>query len=199
MIDLSHRQFEILFETLIWADGSENKTSTEHCVQFATNKEIDRDIFQMMCALNGYRTSSIQRVRFEGAKPVFAVSACSRGYCHINPGRSKRVPTGGVDVWCVVVPNQTLVLRRNGNVFVCGNTHREDTATIVFPSVGLVKAFNPGCLCSMQPIWMTSDCTSWSHGYAVDIIAKSDNFQRLHVPIWRGESLTGAMIERFKS
>jgi hypothetical protein len=78
-------------------------------------------------------------------------------------------------------------------------THREDSATLVFPSVGLVKAFNPGCLCSMQPIWMHSDPTSWSHGYAVDIISKSENFQRLHVPIWRGESLAGAMIERFKS
>ena len=85
-----------------------------------------------------------------------------------------------------------------GNVtFFC--THREDTATIVFPSVGLVKAFNPGCLCSLQPVWMHSDPTSWSHGYAIDVVAASDNFQRLHVPIWRGESLAGAMIERFKS
>jgi hypothetical protein len=78
-------------------------------------------------------------------------------------------------------------------------THREDTATVVFPSVGLVKAFNPGCLCTMQPVWMNSDPSNWSQGYAVDIVAASENFQRLHVPIWRGESLAGAMIERFKS
>jgi hypothetical protein len=78
-------------------------------------------------------------------------------------------------------------------------THREDTASIVFPTVGLCKAFNPGCLCQMQPLWRHSDPTSWSQGYAVDIIAKSENFQRIHVPIWRGESLAGAMIERFKS
>lgn len=85
-----------------------------------------------------------------------------------------------------------------GNVtYFC--THREDTATVVFPAVGLVKAFNPGCLCTMQPVWMNSDPSNWSQGYAVDIIARSENFQRLHVPIWRGESLAGAMIERFKS
>jgi len=85
-----------------------------------------------------------------------------------------------------------------GNVtYFC--THREDTASIVFPSVGLVKAFNPGCLCQMQPIYRHSDPTTWSQGYAVDYIAKSGNFQRIHVPIWRGESLAVAMVERFKS
>lgn len=79
------------------------------------------------------------------------------------------------------------------------HTHREDTATMVFPGVGICKAFNPGCLCSIQPVWKHSDPTSWSQGYAVDIVAASGNFQRIHVPIWRGESLAGAMVERFKS
>jgi hypothetical protein len=81
--------------------------------------------------------------------------------------------------------------------FFC--THREDTATVVLPGVGMVKAFNPGCLCKMQPIWKHSDPTTWSQGYALDIIAKSGNFQRIHVPIWRGKSMAGAMIRRFKS
>lgn len=79
-----------------------------------------------------------------------------------------------------------------------GHTHREDTATIVFPGVGICKAFNPGCLCQIQPIYMHSDPDSWSQGYAIDFIAKSDLFQRVQVPIWRGESLAGAMTERFK-
>jgi hypothetical protein len=85
-----------------------------------------------------------------------------------------------------------------GNVtYFC--THREDSATIVFPAVGIVKAFNPGCLSQMQPIWKHSNPTSWSQGYAIDFVAKSGNFQRVHVPIWRGESLASAMVERFKS
>jgi len=88
--------------------------------------------------------------------------------------------------------------KTGGNVtYFC--THREDTATLVLPAVGLIKAFNPGCLCTMQPVWMNSDTTNWSQGYAIDIVSTSENFQRLHVPIWRGESLAGAMIERFKS
>ena len=90
------------------------------------------------------------------------------------------------------------VQKTAGNVtFFC--THREDTATIVYPGIGICKAFNPGCLSQMQPIWRHSDPTSWSQGYAIDFIAKSGNFQRVHVPIWKGESLAGAMVERFKS
>ena len=79
------------------------------------------------------------------------------------------------------------------------HSHQEDTATMVFPGVGICKAFNPGCLSQMQPIWQHSNPTSWSQGYGIDIIAKSGNFQRIHVPIWRGESLAGAMIQRFKA
>jgi len=79
------------------------------------------------------------------------------------------------------------------------HTHREDMATRVFPDVGLCKAFNPGCLCTIQPVWQNSNVTNWSQGYAIDFIAKSENFQRVHVPIWRGKSLAGAMVERFKS
>ena len=90
------------------------------------------------------------------------------------------------------------VSQTGGNVTYF-HTHREDTATRVFPAVGICKAFNPGCLCTMQPVWQNSNPTDWSQGYAIDFIAKSGNFQRVHVPIWRGESLAQAMIERFKS
>ena len=78
------------------------------------------------------------------------------------------------------------------------HSHKEDTATRVFPEAGIVKAFCPGCLCEMQPIWKHSDPSGWNQGYAVDFIAPSGNFQRVHVPIWRGESLANAMIACFK-
>jgi len=79
------------------------------------------------------------------------------------------------------------------------HTHSFDQSPRVYPSVGLVMAFSPGCLCEMQPMWRHSDPSGWNQGYDIDFIAASGNFQRIHVPIWRGESLAGAMIERFKS
>jgi hypothetical protein len=79
------------------------------------------------------------------------------------------------------------------------HTHTWDQSPQVFPVIGLVAGFCPGCLCEIQPMWKHSDPSGWNQGYDIDFIAKSGNFQRIHVPIWRGESLAGAMIERFKS
>lgn len=76
-------------------------------------------------------------------------------------------------------------------------THREDTATMVLPGVGLVKAYNPGCLCTMQPVWKNSDPTTWSQGYGIDFVEDGVS-HRVHVPIWKGVSRGQAMLARFK-
>jgi len=84
-----------------------------------------------------------------------------------------------------------------GNVtYFC--THREDTATIRYPQIGIVKAMNPGCLCRLQPIYQHSHPTTWSHGYGIHVIAKSGNFLPVHVPIQNGKSLAGSMVGRFR-
>jgi len=89
-------------------------------------------------------------------------------------------------------------LRTAGNVTYF-HTHREDSATVVFPSVGVIKAFCPGCLCQMQPLWKHSEPTNWSQGYSIDFIGEDDTFQRVQVPIWRGKSLAQSMIQRLQS
>lgn len=84
------------------------------------------------------------------------------------------------------------VTKTAGNV-VYAHTHREDSASVVLPAVGLVKAWNPGCLCQMQPLWQHSKPTDWSHGYGVQVIASSGNFLHLNIPIVDGQSLAGNM------
>jgi len=79
-----------------------------------------------------------------------------------------------------------------GNV-VFFHTHRADSATMVFPNVGLVTAWNPGCLCKLQRMWNHSDPTGWNHGYAIEFVSKNDNFLHIQVPISGGESLVGPM------
>lgn len=87
--------------------------------------------------------------------------------------------------------------RTAGNV-VYAHTHQEDTASAVLPGVGLVKAWNPGCLCQRQPLWRHSNPTGWSHGYAVQFISKSEEFLHINVPIWEGRSLIGQLIGKIK-
>lgn len=78
------------------------------------------------------------------------------------------------------------------------HTHKWDASSRVFPSIGLIAAFSPGCLSEMQPIWKHTEPSGWNQGYDIDFVTSSGTFQRVHVPIWRGESLAGTMIERFK-
>jgi len=77
-----------------------------------------------------------------------------------------------------------------------GHTHQCAMAAMTLPMQGIVKAFNPGCLCELQPMWRHSDPTNWNHGYNLEVIAKSDNFQHIHVPIQDGESLGCALLDR---
>jgi|GEM_PF-764656 len=78
------------------------------------------------------------------------------------------------------------------------HTHTWDQSPQVFPVIGLVAGFCPGCLCEMQPMWKHSDPSGWNQGYDIDFISARMNFQRIHVPFWHGESLAGSMIERVK-
>lgn len=88
--------------------------------------------------------------------------------------------------------------RTAGNV-VFAHTHVADVSTTVLPGVGLVTAWNPGCLCQRQPLWRHSNPTGWSHGYAVQLIAASEEFLHLQIPIWNGGSLVGSLRNHLHS
>lgn len=78
------------------------------------------------------------------------------------------------------------------------HTHREDSASLVLTGVGLVKAWNAGCLCRRQPLWRHSNPTNWSHGFAVEFVNKSGEFLHVNVPIWKGKSLMGSFLGALK-
>lgn len=78
------------------------------------------------------------------------------------------------------------------------HTHREDTASLVMTGVGLVKAWNAGCLCRTQPLWRHSNPTNWSHGFGIEFVAKSGEFLHVNVPIWKGKSLMGSFLGSLK-
>jgi predicted phosphodiesterase len=83
-----------------------------------------------------------------------------------------------------------------GNV-VFGHTHREQSSSARPVHAGQIKAFNPGCLCELQPLWQHTNPTSWTHGYAVQIVARSGNFLHLNIPIVDGKSLLGSLASKF--
>lgn len=77
-----------------------------------------------------------------------------------------------------------------------GNTHRADCATTRMVNVGLVSAWNPGCLCVLQPRWHHCDPTTWTHGYILQIVnTEDDTFQAIPVPIHNGRSYLTTLLK----
>lgn len=75
------------------------------------------------------------------------------------------------------------------------HTHREDTSSLVLPGVGLIKAWNAGCLCKRQRMWNHSRPDNWSHGIGVEYVNKKEEFLHIQIPIWGGKSLLGSFLD----
>jgi len=76
------------------------------------------------------------------------------------------------------------------------DTHRADFQPRNLPGIGLIAAWNPGCLCKRQPLWCNTRPTGWTHGYLVRFIAAGGQFQMVNVSIENGVSFGGALFHR---
>jgi len=191
MLKLSSRQWDIIFETLILADGNKN-SSAKNSFQYATNRADEADLMQALCALNGCKSSRIERER-NGAK-YSCITVNTRGLAHVVESKPEIVPYSG-RVWCCSVPNQTLVLRRKGKVFIAGNTHRMDEYTIRNVASGTISAWSPGCLCNLQPLWLHTNPTDWTHGYGLQLVNEDGTFLHINVPIIDGKSYLQPLVK----
>jgi predicted phosphodiesterase len=88
-----------------------------------------------------------------------------------------------------------MVSKFAGNV-VYGHTHRADEYTAKLVHVGIVKAWCPGCLCKISPLWMDTNITNWSHGYALQLVQADGSFLHITVPIIKGVSYLKPLMER---
>lgn len=79
---------------------------------------------------------------------------------------------------------------------VFGHTHRHQADVGRRMSAGVIGAWNPGCLCVRQPLWNHGRPTQWTHGYAIQIVARTGTFLHLNIPIIEGRSLLGSLLTR---
>lgn len=86
-------------------------------------------------------------------------------------------------------------LSKTGGNVVFFDTHRAAFAPKMLPAVGLIAAWNPGCLCKRQPLWMNTNPTGWNHGYLVRFISHTGLFQMVNISIENGVSFGAAMFK----
>lgn len=122
--NLSTRQVKILFDALMLGDGNYGN-------RFTTISPLLRD--QMMelslklglsCSYHTENyTSEKSKARYKNAQQSFILFFSTYSYPAINYAKQqdKMIPWEG-QVYCVEVPNTTLIVRRHGKVVISGNT-----------------------------------------------------------------------------
>jgi hypothetical protein len=82
----------------------------------------------------------------------------------------------------------------NANIWY-GHTHRADMASKRTVKDGAIGAWNPGCLCRIQPLWMHTNLTDWTHGYGLQVVRKGFGHLNLTIPIIDGISYLAPLLE----
>ena len=76
------------------------------------------------------------------------------------------------------------------------DTHRASFKPKYIPGMGLISAWNPGCLCKRQPLYANTRPTEWTHGYLVRFISrKTGNFQMTNITINEGTSYASFLLK----
>ena len=140
LMNLRGRQFRYFLSGLVFGDGSVRSNhsllnKTDVCLdikQHGLRKNIQYHYYSgdvslidnlvHLCTINGYKTYSYYRSNVGFKNGCWSVNiSCKRkvGFCKTSI--KDKIQYNG-NVWCVSVPNKTLVLRRKGFVFIAGNT-----------------------------------------------------------------------------
>lgn len=83
----------------------------------------------------------------------------------------------------------TAYLAMFGENVVFGHTHRAQSYISKTISCDAIGAWCPGTLSKLQPLYLHSTPSEWSHGYAVQFVQPSGRFLHVNVPIVGGDSL----------
>jgi len=86
-------------------------------------------------------------------------------------------------------------IARIGGNCVSAHTHRAQSDIIRMVGTGIIGAWNPGCLCEMQPLWQHTAPTNWTQGYAVQLVAPSGAFLHLNIPVLNGQTHLASLFK----
>ena len=128
---LSQHQSVVLLKAMMDGDG----TGTDITGYFTCSTEDKVNVFQHLCFKAGYASNCYKyddtRCKHYGnvpnkggyvqsTKPCYRVCVLKTKRAHVYPQHKSVLTCGGV--WCVTTRNHTWVARRNGKVYVTGNS-----------------------------------------------------------------------------
>jgi len=124
-------------------DGSVSTNGTRSCDFYTANLA---DEIQALCAMHGYSASIYPYVGNSGTVQ-YRVNICERQMSQMDVcGKWQEIEYSG-NVWCLQVPNENFLVRRNGRAFFTGNCWTRNFAGIdyvrtIFRELDIVYAKN---------------------------------------------------------
>jgi hypothetical protein len=123
LCSLTYNQAELLYKTLIDADGT--RTVPKHGRTVSTEMFIQKDQgridgFQMLCAMLGKRTNTTEMTQTD----IYNTSVQQFKTTTARHLKDDREHYEGI-VWCPKTPTGTWLARRNGGTYWTGNTYTE--------------------------------------------------------------------------
>lgn len=175
---MSVHQMGVFLKMYVLTDGSYNKDATRS-MQLCSKDKPKLDFLQELAVRTGYRSSMGGR----------HLTLNSRGTVRVSRESWSREPYSGV-VWCVSVPNGTLVVRRNGKTAITQNTHRQGQSSSTVGFGGVEKrqltGVEAGHLMDQRLAdYLKLGTANWQTGFALMSIDKAHVRVEL-VPINKG-------------
>jgi len=129
LLNLDERQAKLFLETYLKGDGFEG------CKIATTNPEI-LDGLEIIAVNAGYGFTVLKRKPTIGKKDIYVLRLIKHQETYIQ--EIKKVEYKGI-IWCPNTKNETVVARRNGKVFITGNTPFTNITMDVKPSGIIAK------------------------------------------------------------
>lgn len=85
-----------------------------------------------------------------------------------------------------------------GGNLVHGHTHRSQSVIRRTTSAGEIGAHCPGTLAMLQPLYLHTSLSAWSHGYGVQMTERDGRFLNINVPIVAGKSLLKPLLDTLR-
>ncbi|MBU2577813.1 ribonucleoside triphosphate reductase, partial [Patescibacteria group bacterium] len=126
LLKLDQEQSRLFLETYLRGDGFEG------CKITTTDFELLGDLQQMVVNC-GYGFTVMQRKPTIGKKTLYVLRIIKHADTYIT--KIEKVDYGGI-IWCPHTKNETVIARRNGKVFITGNTPFSNiTLDLVIPEM----------------------------------------------------------------
>lgn len=196
--------FDDIAQTNHWLDEIEKAANPTERIYLEGNHENRVERWVLSQRLAHHKDIDFLRRQFA---PELVLNLAARGYEYIR--RDTVYDTCGVPGWVkkdkvffahdmgLSKNAASAALSRASANVVFFHSHRADFAATHLPGSGLITAWNPGCMCERQPLYMHTNPSGWTHGYLVRFISRATgNFQTVHIIIDNGVSYGGAILHK---